>query len=104
MKPADIKAKIGKLENDIERVNESIAELEGVAARAKGPVSPLFQSRIDEIRMHRERMEERLSELRLEDAEVWADQSLWDGYTAVWDDLLGRAFRLIDKAKDIGRR
>ncbi|MDH3691326.1 MAG: hypothetical protein OEU36_17930 [Gammaproteobacteria bacterium] len=97
----DIKSKIKKLEGDLARVDQSISELESVKTQAekRGPISPLFESHLEEIRMQRERLTKRLSDLRLQDAESWTDSTPWDGYTAVWDNILGRVFHLVDELK-----
>lgn len=101
MVTVDFKSKIKKLEEDLARVDHSISELESVKTEAerRGPISPLFESHLEEIRMQRERLVRRLSELRLEDAESWAESTPWDGYTAVWDNILGRVFHLVDELR-----
>jgi predicted nuclease with TOPRIM domain len=86
----DFHEKIQRLEAHREKVDARIAEYEAMAKKAKGPVSPIFAERLDELRAEHERLDERLRELRLEDATTWSTDDPRIGVLRVCDEIAGR--------------
>jgi hypothetical protein len=86
----DFQDKIQRLKAHLEKVDARIAEYEAMAGKAKGPVSPIFAERLDELRAEHERLDERLRELRVEDAMSWSVDDPRIGVLRVCDEIAGR--------------
>jgi len=74
-----------KLEAKLEDWQASIDKLRAQAKEAGADARIEYDKKIDELRAHRDQMEEKLSEMRNAQAAAWTD--IKGGVDKAWDDM-----------------
>lgn len=90
---------IQQLEKHLEHLKERRQELETQLGQADSKLREDLGHELGELQRHFRHAEEHLAQLRLDDAESWADEDLGTGILAIFDEIgnrLDKLFRAVE--------
>ncbi len=90
---------IKHLEGRLNKYTTEITKLEGQLKYADAKLGETYQHEISDLRQRRRKVEERLAEARLKEAESWSDENFGAGIMEALDEIGERLSRLLSRVK-----